>query len=428
MNILITSVHSSKNAGDYALLMQTIHYLKEAFGDVHISILANWPDETAIQEISESVVGSPWWVIKAWDKNNRPRNQLLSLTLGMFFLFLFKIGIHNIFHKIIPQKWKDIFTIFLKTNLVVAVSGNQLFTSGKYGWPLPAIGFPFVLAKVFKKKIIIFPQSVGPLRLNIEKIFVKYLYNNVDKLYIRDLRSMSLVKDLKIQKSNPSFMPDLAFTYPISKNTYTNNILDSFGFLNSHNNIGMTIISNMPSYLSQSVMKNYYESIAKAICFLTLDMNFDIFLFCQVYGPTQDENDFLGIERVLQLLPKPKNQNLHYSSHQLNPSELKSCYGEMDLFLASRLHSGIFSLSMRVPTLFIGYLHKTIGVLEAINFENYYIKLEEVNSRKIINKILYMWEIKLELKKIIDQEISLIESDLANFPKKIRNAVANYEN
>ncbi len=33
-NILIVNVHSSQNAGDYALLIQTIYYLKETFGNM----------------------------------------------------------------------------------------------------------------------------------------------------------------------------------------------------------------------------------------------------------------------------------------------------------------------------------------------------------------------------------------------------------
>ena len=428
MNILITSVHSSKNAGDYALLIQTIHYLNKAFGDVHISILANWPNEIAFQEISDNIVGSPWWVIKAWDKKKKPRNQIASLSLGIFFLLLSKIGFLKIFPHIIPIKWRKIFLLYMNSDLVVAVSGNQLFSSGRYGWPLPAIGLPIYLASIFKKRMIVFPQSIGPLNSLLEKRFVKFLYNNVNKLYIRDLESLSLVRDLHINKSDPRFMHDIAFTYPPTKTSISKRTLNSMRFNSLHNNIGMTIISNMPSYLSQSAMNNYYESIAKSIDFLILKKNFDVFLFCQVYGPTHDENDFFGIERILQLLPKPLNQKLHYSSQQLHPSELKSCYGEMDLFLASRLHSGIFSLSMRVPTLFISYLYKTIGVLEAINLENYYIKLEEVTSKNIINRILYMWDNKLELKKIINQEISLVESDLENFPSSIKNAVLDYEN
>jgi len=65
----------------------------------------------------------------------------------------------------------------------------------------------------------------------------------------------------------------------------------------------------------------------------------------------------------------------------VKPALLKACYGYMQAFLASRLHSGVFALGMNVPTIFIGYLSKTHGVLEALGLETNVIDLKDLMSK-----------------------------------------------
>jgi colanic acid/amylovoran biosynthesis protein len=424
-DILIVNVHSSENAGDFALLVQTIHYLEKSFGEVNINILANWPNEKPMINLGKKIIGAPWWVIKVWDKNKRPRFQVLSFIIGIIWLFIFRVDLFNLFQKIIPREWLAIFNVYKNTDLVIAVSGNQLFSSGRFGWPITVVGFPIYLARLFRKKIIIFPQSIGPLKSNFDRHLVRFLYDNVDKLFIRDLESLDLVSDLKIKKSQPSFMHDVAFTFPPENPKIAEDILASVGYDKSKKNIGMTIISSMPSYLSSKVMRNYYDSFAEMMQRLIQDEGFEVYLFCQVSGPTDDENDFIGIEHVRKLLPDHINEKIHFTNKKLSPSELKACYGLMNLFIASRLHSGIFSLGMRIPTLFVGYLHKTYGVLNSIHMTEQYIDLEEISCDVLVRKVIKMWHEKRILNNKINVEVKMVEKMLAGFPKELVEAIVN---
>lgn len=417
--ILIVNVHSSENAGDYALLLQTISYLQQAFGNVAIKILANWPDEPALRESGLEVIPSPWWAIKVWDKTRRPRRQVRSLCAGLFYLILFKSDFLRLIRKIIPENWRKIFQAYLETDLVVAVSGNQLFSSGRYAWPLPAVGFPIYLAFTFRKKTLVFPQSIGPFASRSEEQLVRYLYNRVTKLYIRDATSLELTRTLKIEKSKPSFMYDLAFTFPPGAPSSARSILDEFGYQETGRNIGMTIISNMPSYLSSQKMNHYYLSLAGMISHLVEAGNFDVTMFCQVSGPTEDEDDRIGIQKVLDQLSSDACEHVHVVNKPLTPFELKACYGLMDFFIASRLHSGIFSMAMGVPTLFIGYLHKTEGMLKLMGMEKYFIDLSDVTEEALLEKTGQMWQNRAMIKKQIQAEMQTIEKTLGKFPREI---------
>ena len=423
-NILIVNVHSSQNAGDYALLIQTIHYLKETFGDIKISVMANWPNESALEYACDKVIAAPWWLIGVWDKNKKPRFQVLSLVVSFLYLFLYRADIFSIWKKFLPESWRKVFDAYIKTDLVVAVSGNQLFSSGRLGWPLPVLGYPIFLGLCFNKQIIIFPQSIGPLKTKVERLIVKLLYDRVDKLFVRDLESMRLVEKLKIKNSLPEFMHDVAFTLLPTSESLARKRLINAGFIESKDNIGITVISSMSSYLSSEIIQNYYQSLARTIERLVNQPNFEIFLFCQVFGPHKDENDAIAIERVIKEIKEPVSNKIHIINEKIHPSELKACYGLMDAFIASRLHSGIFALGMNVPTLFIGYLYKTMGVLKAINLDEFQIDLKDVTENNIHQKFMNLWTEKSSIRKKIRDEISTIEKELGNLPSEIGKVIS----
>lgn len=428
IKILIVNVHSSENAGDLALLEQTIFYIQSAFKNVDISISSNWLNEESLLRLGYHIFPSPWYLLEVWNKQKKPRYQLLSFVFSVIYLYIYKFS--NVFQikPIIPKKWQKLFDKFLGSDIIVAVSGNQLFSSGKFGWPLPIIGFPIFLAFNFKKPVIIFPQSIGPFRYFWEKKYINYLYNRVNKLFIRDLVSLELATKLRIKKSKPQFIPDIAFTYPSINSLSAKNILDHYGFSDLNKNIGITILSKMPSYMDKNNINHYYKEMAETISKLVFLYKYKIFVFNQVSGPTEDENDLQGAKIVLSFLPKNIRHEIMVVKEKLNPSELKGCYGQMDVFLATRLHSGIFALDMRVPTLFVGYLNKTIGVLRSIELEEFYFDLKEVTSEKLTEKIIYMDNHKDLIISNINKKMNAVSEKLRQFPEIVKESITNEKN
>jgi colanic acid/amylovoran biosynthesis protein len=428
MKILIVNVHSSENAGDLALLQQTINYLQLAFGDTIISISSNWPLEKPLKNLGFKVVSSPWNLLGVWNKNKKPRYQLISFVLCLIYFYIFKFSKLINKQPIIPSCWSILFEEYWKSDLIVAVSGNQLFSSGKFGWPLPIIGFPIFLAFNLHKPIIIFPQSIGPFRYFWEEKYINYLYNRVNKLFIRDFVSLELATKLGIRKSIPQFIPDIAFTYPSIDPISAKNILENYGFSDLNKYIGITILSKMPSYMDKNNINHYYKEMAETISNLISLHQYKIFVFNQVSGPTEDENDLLGAKIVLSLIPVNIRHEIMVIEEKLNPSELKGCYGQMDVFLATRLHSGIFALDMRVPTLFIGYLDKTIGVLRSIELDEFYIDLKDVTSDKLTDKLLFLDKHKDKIISMIDEKLNSVVEKLNQFPELIKDTLSNEKN
>lgn len=157
--------------------------------------------------------------------------------------------------------------------------------------------------------------------------------------------------------------------------------------------------------LKQDHIGQYYRTIARVLEKMIRDLGVDVFLFIQVSGPTHMENDSKGAQRVLELLPENLRHRAALVDEQLSPAMLKACYGQMNLFLATRLHSGIFSLGMRVPTVFVGYLTKTHGVMTSLGLENWCVPIDGISEDSLWKVINQAWNDRDSRKNILQEII-----------------------
>jgi polysaccharide pyruvyl transferase WcaK-like protein len=72
--------------------------------------------------------------------------------------------------------------------------------------------------------------------------------------------------------------------------------------------------------------------------------------------------------------------------------ELKACYGLMNLFIATRFHSGIFAMSGGVATLFIGYNPKTKGFLKAVGLDQLGLDINNLESNQLWELLFSTWK------------------------------------
>lgn len=417
--ILICNVHSTKNKGDLALLQQTIYYAKKAYHPKRIVVMANWFEEQPLKQLADLVLPSPYYLLGCRSNTNSPLYKIISYIKSKRYLSLFK---NHSLHKI-PSEWLTIFREISNADLVIGVSGNQIYSRGRHFWILPAITYPYEIANWAKKPTILFPQTIGPLRYRYEKIIIKKSLKSVTKIYLRDSESIKLLKEIGIEAKKFQFMDDLAFSLPYSPlNKKTNeNPKEPKGI--EPRKIGFSIISSMKSYLPTTLMDCYYKEISLAIEQLIDNFGYEIHLFSQVVGPTEEENDKIGISEVLRRINLKNKEKLTIHFEELEPNELKAHYGQMDVFIASRLHSGIFSLGASTPTIFIGYLPKTIGILNQIGMQDMYLYIEQLRAVGLIEKIQEVFSNYAEVKSRSAGILALISSRLSNFVDDLRDVI-----
>jgi colanic acid/amylovoran biosynthesis protein len=93
----------------------------------------------------------------------------------------------------------------------------------------------------------------------------------------------------------------------------------------------------------------------------------------------------------------------------LLPNILKAAYGLMDIFIATRMHSAIFAISMKVPTLLIGYLHKVMGLAQMLSLEEWAIDLRSVTENVLWERLEALWLNKDILREHLGNIMPLIE-------------------
>jgi colanic acid/amylovoran biosynthesis protein len=392
--VLIINVHSTCNAGDHALLVTTLQQLRDVFHEPIFTISSNWPNELALRDLQVKIIASPWNLVGAGTLR-RPRWQILFTIWGWLWAWMHSKGFVNLSRKMVSQGWREVYTAYATADFVVAVPGNQFFSSGRYGWPLPLISMAVSLVHLYKKPLYVFPQSIGPFRRKWEIAMVRKGYGKARLVFLRDSISMQTAREIELPMDRVSYAPDPAFNLPPANREVAEAVLKPYGYDRKKPNLGVSLIARMPSFLDANLMEDYYTLVAKVLYDFAFQHGVRVFLFNQVNGPSEQEDDQIGSKAVLDRWPG-KNAQIQIVSGDLSPELLKACYGCMDFFLASRLHAGIFAMGMGVPTLFIGYLSKTAGLLNAIGLQDWFIDLTQLDYAILYNYIDRAWSERQE--------------------------------
>ena len=388
--ILIVNVHSTLNAGDSALLWLNIRQFEKIFPEANFTALVNYPNETFYKRITNLIVmPSPFALIKAGTELSNWK-KIIRLVVGCMIMMIGMVLPRSLLANT-QSNWLQMAYIYRSTDVIGAVSGAQLVSLGSYSWPLIISSLPIVFAHLFHKPLYIMPQSIGPFRWKWEKSLVKEIYSRARLIFLRDNISIRLANEIGIPERIIKFASDPGFALPAASREQALEIMSGYGYMSDQHAIGITVVSRLSRIFDRERFDSYYHSLASSLNRFLQVYEAKIYIFDQVTGPTFDENDRFATEILLNMIAEDQNRIIHVD-HRLNPMELKACYSLMDMFIASRLHSGIFAMSSGVPTLFIGYNPKTRGVLEAAGLEQWMMDLDYLDTNVFYELLRQTWE------------------------------------
>ncbi len=408
--VLIINFHSGKNAGDLALLLTTVDILNKAFGKPKIKVSANWVDEPYYRQYGVEVVPS----FRSILESASPASAIFQILTFIFLCLrvLFSRSLSAGFRKrAVKNDFDQLMAAFEVSDLIVAVSGNQVYSSGKFGWPLPVTLAPLFLAKHFGKPLVVFPQSIGPLKRKWERKMVKRAYEYASKVFVRDDKSLALLKELGFPKEKYAYAPDPAFGLRAAPADAALQILSEAGMADDKFRIGLTVISRMGKALDQDNISRYYQILENGLAGYQSGKTVQIVLFTQVWGPSELENDSIPTRELAARL-KARGLDVVLVDKELDPILLKACYGQMDIFIASRLHSGIFAFGQGTPTLFLGYLTKTEGLTKRLEMSEYFIDINEIIESDFTGKIRLLEKNNKEIREKITRINQNFRQDL----------------
>jgi colanic acid/amylovoran biosynthesis protein len=407
--ILVINIHSSRNAGDAALLEETIKSLLFLSPseivlatnniDIDVSKFSDMENIRVVLSFTGHFVSTNRR--KVWRIDKMVWGILLSLIVLLWYRVTRRLP------NWLPALWYDLFKAYANADLVISCPGNIFVTMGKVGLPFLVSAYTVAYALMMGKPLYVMPQSIGPLNRWWERALVKLLYSRARLIFVREPISLRLAGEIGLPRAKLHLVPDLAFVYTSAPLEEAAELLKEVVGQLEGPLVGVTVINRLIRYIDNEVWEQYEKSIAYALSKFIDKYGGSIIFFPQVTGPTAKEDDRVASRRIVAKMGNPSSAIV--IEKPLLPNILKAAYGLMDIFIATRMHSAIFAISMKVPTLLIGYLHKVMGLAQMLSLEEWVIDLRSVTENVLWERLEALWLNKDILREHLGNIMPLIE-------------------
>ncbi len=399
--ILLINVHSACNAGDHALIEHALCQLEAQFPGAQFTLAMNDPPSYAgpgrvvssftswVKPIQHGAASAPW----RW-------TALPGLVVqSLLALARYRLGGRpgSLF---LSAQRRALLEAYFEADLVVSTAGNFLYSSGRIGLPFLLSLFSIYYACLADKPVYTLPQTLGPLHRRWEQVLARRVLSRLRLLLVRDPISASVLASWQMRESAGQLLPDLAFTARRSSEGREALALLQEAGLDEQSPrpwLGVTLIHWGAQSRSFAGQGTYEEAVEAAIRAFVAAHGGGVVLFAQVQGPTQAEDDRVPARRLLARLGDLVSPVV-LLDRQVPPGLLRAAYGQMDLFLGTRLHSNIFALTEGVPVVAIGYQYKTRGVLRMLGLEPWVVDIDEVEPQKLAALLERAWDQRAELR------------------------------
>lgn len=423
MKFALTHCYTDKNKGDAAIIVSTTQLIKEIDPKAEINMFSTFgPNDKQFKEEQKFISKFATNLFSGLFYQPQPIFMGKDFSRVFHFAWIFikfsallitknKLILKLFFSK---SELKGIAS-FLSSDVVVSKGGSYITAQNstiRQSLSLIHMLYPFILSKRFGKKIVIFSQSLGPVKGKLNRWLLRYALSDVESIYLRE--KLCLQKYVEIEELSEQvptkFIPDSAFYLKDEHNLAEHNVTIDKSVLN----IGFTIVDHAFKYIKEDSIKaqkieSYKQSLIDTIEYLVKERCAKVHIFPQVIA----DNSHLGhndvrISKEIEGTCHKKGmvESVTYHFGDYNPMQLRNMYSSMDIFIGTRLHSVIFSLSQNVPSINIAYHGtKSQGILNSIDgFKEFVIPIDDIETNKLKISVETLLNKRKELKENLIQE------------------------
>lgn len=393
LRILLVNLHSSWNAGDDVLTRVALRQLKDQFPQASFTLAMN--DPGSYQGEEETVISFTAWVKPIGGSlSSRWRWQAFPAMLGqsLLALIIYRLTSHLWFFSLSSEQ-RNLLEAYFQADMIISSAGNFLYTSGKVGFPFLLSLYSILYGWLAGKALYTLPQTLGPFQRRRERFLTKMMLSKMRLVLLRDPISAKVWRGWNVRGPHWDILPDLAFAFNAEKGKKeAKKLLEEYGIQDGdcHPCLGVTLIHWGAQNHQFSQQNRYENAVAAAIRAFLTSYGGRVVIFSQVHGPTLAEDDRVPARRVLAQLGDLENWVV-LIERWVPSYVLKTAYGQMDLFLGTRLHSNIFALAEGVPVVAIGYQYKTRGTLQMLGLEQWTLDIEQVSIDTLIHLLHEAW-------------------------------------
>jgi len=263
--------------------------------------------------------------------------------------------------------------------------------------------YSLYLSTLLPVPTMIYAQSIGPFRNKKYEKVTRKILNKINFITVRDYYSKKYLQKMGV-KTPTVVTADAAFNLPSASRKELEKYLESYCWIKENTfNVGITV---REWNLSKTARNSYIKAIVTVIKYLMAKYDATVTFFPQTLS------DIPLSRKISYIVDSGK---VHVISDNLHPSVLKSLMGEMDIFIGTRMHSTIFSMSMFVPSISIAYMPKSQDLMKRVKLKALLIDIYKCSSDLLLEKIKYALLNEDDIRTTLKSEIpKLIKLSLKN--------------
>lgn len=248
-----------------------------------------------------------------------------------------------------------------------------------------------LVAKSFRKPVVLFPNSVGPFRTRVGRFLASLALNNCDCVLVREPISFGIVQSLNVKSEKVLTSDTSILLPPVHKATFVSSSDPMVG-------VCLGIYSQI---LSEEKANEYIITHARA-----LDNAIERYGFSVVFLPHYVSGfHYDDLEMSQLILGQMRNKNRARIVNTTSVDEFRSFLARMDMVISSKMHPAVLATSQYVPTLCIAYDQKQTGYFKRLSMIDCVISVREVSFEDLLSKIGYVWnrreKIETSLREVV---------------------------
>jgi len=403
--ILMTFTNVSWQKGSAAQVFSFVTEMRKLDRDLEFVLLSHCYD-VDIKPASDLGINLTNFHINPAESSTRRSLRIFFIQLKIILWALLK-KLHIDARRLVRN---PIAAAYLEADLIADLSGDSY--RDRPGGVSVAHNVNLLAAISAKKPVVLVSQSVGPFKW-YSRHLTRFALNKAVLIYIREKRSLAILKELKV-KSRIAIAPDVAFVLQKYDKEKLLDICSQEGISKGERKKKLVGIStsNLLHYLAQKQrIYDYMLTMVEFIEYVHTSCDATVILIPHEIKPAcMGIDDRLISYQLAERLDNPLWLKVIKFDH--DPSEIKTLISSLDAFIAARMHAGIAALSSNVPTIFLSWSHKYVGLLEEMNIPEFVWDGNTENIASLKRLFDRLMKDRESIKKVLADYNSLAEESI----------------
>jgi colanic acid/amylovoran biosynthesis protein len=364
LRIVLLNAYSTSNRGDLGIVVAMADFLRRCFGHPDIAVLSDYTDQ------NHEIYGQ---------YRLRALPNIWSVREGSLAAKYWR-GLRIVLSQLRTNKEHQGLVAIREADLVLPVGGGYLYSSrrGPLGVGLLGALFHIHLASRLRKPVVAFPMSVGPFGSKLDALLAKRVLSEIKLVCSREPITTRVLDELGL--TNVVEVPDIAFLLSPGNPLQ---LPETGGKLR----LGVTVLNwSFAQSVNESVIDEYVARVERIVDRIAAVCPIHVYIFPQVTVGGKDSD--LPVSLKLHRLIGEQSSSVVNLEDVWRPEDVIATYSQMDLFLASRMHSAIFAMAGKVPTVGLAYQPKTHGTFAMLGVPERSFDITNFDPGKVATTLL----------------------------------------